>query len=162
MEKITEEKGLHKEWYERAKEQTLDTYEDFVEEILSYDHDYGTICHALTAIAIAMIWVVERAGNYGLTGFQGSCIMWEFIKNWSYTDNKTGLKLLDYDKLLYPQYEENFEKIITRDTWKALQNEAIEKLYSSRGSEVHHKVRDHWISIIRGEVPFGFKVKDGN
>lgn len=37
MEKITEEMGLHKEWYRLAKEQTLDTYEDFVEEILALE-----------------------------------------------------------------------------------------------------------------------------
>lgn len=50
--------------------------------------------------------------------------MWEFIRHWNRENNKTGMRLVDYDNMLYPQYEDDFQKTITPSTWEAIQREA--------------------------------------
>lgn len=73
---ITEELGLHKEWYEEAKKQTLNTLPAFVSNLVeNYSHDYGTICHAITAAALGAANAVEESPEGGITGFQANCIM---------------------------------------------------------------------------------------
>ena len=47
---ITELDGLQEEWYKEAKSQTMETLSTFITGLVSnYEHDYGTICHAITA-----------------------------------------------------------------------------------------------------------------
>jgi hypothetical protein len=55
---ITEKDGVHKEWYEQAKKiQGPSELTTFVAHLLNdYIHDYGTICHACAAAAIAGAW----------------------------------------------------------------------------------------------------------
>jgi hypothetical protein len=159
MEKvqITEDMGVHKQWYEEAKKQTLETLPAFLDKLANgYVHDYGTICHAHAAAAVGACWAMEHSEQGGITGFQASCIMWEFVKNWmSYT---SPLRLQDMSHMLYPQYKYSFTTI-NKETWEWLQKEAKEKLEKHKVL-VHPDVQKHWESIIAGEVPFGLKVRD--
>ena len=65
------------------------------------EHDYGTCVYAMSISA-------EAAYNYqahvqGVSGFQASCADMDFLKR---TRNiKNGFQLINYDKLLYPQYD---------------------------------------------------------
>lgn len=189
-----------------------------------YSHDYGTICHAAAIAAQAAVSAIDHSNQGGVTGFQTSAIMFEFIKNLCYSSNKTGLRIVDYDNFLYPQYDYKF-KTIRQSTWKAIQQIAINnmvdsvmsykeymrkrdqyaidikifidkypdyienpgyytKTYTYDGTQkkwkTQHeelpefefapvkpydqraasKVRAHWDSIIRGEVPFGYIVSN--
>jgi len=155
---ITEEMGIHKEFYKEAKGMTLDKLPEFLNKLMDdYEHDYGTICHALAAGAIATMWAMNKHPQGGITGFQAGCIMWEFIRNWM---NEEGpLKLLSYEKMLYPQYIDRFDKIISKDTWEWLQEQAKQKLDGDI-KEVHPTVVAHWSSIKDGEVPFGYRVAE--
>lgn len=156
MKKITEEMHLEKNWYEEAKKQTLDSLPAFIEKLSSYQYDYDTVCHAIAAAAIGAAWAINSMPNGGITESQASCVMWEFIKEWMYSDNKTGLKILNYDDMLYPQDKEKFEKIISKETWKGLQKEAKEKFKNKFASPM---VRQHWKDIIDGKIPFGYNIK---
>jgi len=127
MEKqqITEEMNLQEQWYKDAREQFIDELPGFINHLLNdYNHDYGTICHALSAGAIATITAMNKSPQGGITGFQAGAIMWEFIRHWNYAGNKTGLSILDYDNFLYPQYEYRYQKTIRPDIWKAIQEQA--------------------------------------
>ena len=129
METITEEMKVHTQWYEDAKKQTLETLPKFLSHIMDdYNHDYGTICHALAAGATATAWAMNKHDNGGITGFQAGAVMWEFIRSWNFSSNKTGLKLVDYDNFLYPQYRDKYEKTISESVWKAIQDEALTHL----------------------------------
>jgi hypothetical protein len=129
MLQIDESMNIHKEWFKEANEMTLEKLPDFLKKLTeNYEHDYGTICHAIAAAAIAAAWAVERMPQGGITGFQAGCIMWEFIKHWNFSYNKTGLGLIDYDNFLYPQYADRFDKTISSDIWAAIQKEAKAKL----------------------------------
>jgi len=82
-EVINEKMGVHKEWYVEARGMTLDQLPKFVQRLTKdYQHDCGTICHAIAAAAVGAAWSVERGPQGGITGFQASCIMWEFITHW--------------------------------------------------------------------------------
>lgn len=104
---------------------TLEKLPEFLRELTEdYHHDYGTICHAVSIAAIAAAWSVDKSPSGGITGFQAGAVMWEFIREWNYSSNKTGLRIIDNDKFLYPQYEDGFQKTISEDVWNGLKKEA--------------------------------------
>lgn len=112
-------------WQSKAKACTIETLPAFLEELTeNYIHDYGTICHAVAMAAVAAAWAVDHSKQGGITGFQSGAIMWQFIREWSYSGNKTGLRIVDYDNFLYPQYANKYEKTISSDTWDAIQAQA--------------------------------------
>lgn len=157
--KIKEKDEIQKFWYEDAKKMTLEELPEFLRHLTQdYEHDYGTICHALSAGAIATAWAMNRSDQGGITGFQAGAVMWEFVRHWSYPDNKAGLKIVDYDTMLYPQYDYHFtDRTISSHTWKTLQEEAKSNYYNN--TTAHPDVKEHWKSIIEGNVPFGYTVE---
>jgi hypothetical protein len=123
--KITEEQDVHKEWYKEAKKMTLESLPEFLRKLTEdYGHDYGTICHAMAAAAISAASAINHSSTGGITGFQAGAVMWEFIRNWNYSHNKTGLRIIDYDNMLYPQYAYRFNKLLSPDIWESLKKEA--------------------------------------
>ena len=118
---------------------------------------YGTAPRAIAQAALATAWYL--ASDFGITGFQAGCTMWDFIRDWNYSGNKCGLKIVDYDNMLYPQYDDYFEKTIRRDVFEALQEEAEKNLRNST-QYTHPAVINHWKSIVDGDVPFGYVVRD--
>jgi hypothetical protein len=139
-------KGLKKEWLSRAKDMTIEKLPEFLRELTEdYSHDYGTICHAVSIAAQAAAWSVNHSKQGGITGFQAGAIMWEFIREWMYSSNKTGLKIIDYDEFLFPQYQYEYEKTISSSTWKAIQQLAIDNMVDSiRSYQQYMKDRDQY------------------
>jgi hypothetical protein len=124
---ITEEQNLQEQWYLRAKEATLETLPEFIRHLMNdYQHDYGTVCHAIAASAVAAAWAAERQPQGGITGFQASAIAWEFLGAWS--DIKAPARIVQYKEMLYPQMSDKFQKVITAETWEWLQARAREHL----------------------------------
>lgn len=135
MERIALSEGseqfqaIKKEWQEKAKKCTVETLPAFLVELTEkYQHDYGTICHAIAIAAIAAAWAVDHSPPGGITGFQAGAIMWQFIREWNCSSNKTGLRLVDYDNFLYPQYAGKFQKVLSKDVWENIQKEALAKI----------------------------------
>lgn len=159
MKKITEEMHIEKEWFQEAQNQTLETLPNFMNHVINdYIHDYGTICHAISACAIAAAWAADHSDVGGITGFQASFVMWDFIKQWNCPHNECGLKIIDYDNMLFPQYESAFDKVISADIWNSLQKQA--KVYLSQmDKNAVQDVKEHWKKIVDGIVPFGYRVE---
>jgi len=155
---ITEKMELEKEWFkEAAKVKTTGELVAFVNHILNdYVHDYGTACHAVAACALAGAWL--GCESAGLSSFQASFVMWDFIKNWLMSSNVCGMKLIDYDEFLYPQYQYKFEKTIRKSVWESIQKEARKHLETDSACA---NVEQHWRNIAEGIVPFGYSVIDG-
>jgi hypothetical protein len=125
---ITEEQNLQEQWYLRAKEATLETLPEFIRHLMNdYRHDYGTVCHAIAASAVAAAWAADKEPNGGITGFQASAIMWEFIKHWGMGMDGP-LRLVKYEMMLYPQEADRFQQAIAPETWEWLQGKAREQL----------------------------------
>jgi len=154
---ITEEDHEQGEWYATAKKQTLDSLPEFLRHLADdYGHDYGTICHALAAGAVAAATALNHSDTGGITGFQAGAVMWEFIRNWN--GEKGPMRLVQYKDMLYPQHNDVFAQTIDSKTWQWLQDEARKCLAASDGA--HPAVKAHWESIVAGDVPFGYVVKD--
>lgn len=162
MEKINEEQHLENEWFKEATEQTIETLPKFINHIMNdYGHDYGTICHAIAACSLAAAYSANRHEQGGITGFQAGFVMWDFIKEWMYRNNRTALRIVNYDDMLYPQYEEKFDKFISKETFEGIKKAAQESLDEvKQGRAAHPDVIKHWESIVAGNVPFGYKVKE--
>lgn len=159
MQTINEEMHLEEQWFKEAQNQTLDTLTQFIDHLMTdYSHDYGTICHAIAASAIAATYAADKSPQGGITGFQASFIMWDYIKQWMKPNNKCGLKLIDYDDMLYPQFENKYAKTISSDTWRRLQEEAAKNLKTV--DYACDEVRAHWQSIVDGKIPFDYIVRD--
>ena len=157
-EMITEEMHLEKEWFEQARKvKTVEELTAFVNHLLNdYNHDYGTVCHAIGACASAAAWL--GAEIEGITGYQAGFIMWDFILNWTKWGNKCGLKIVDYDDFLYPQYENKYDKTISRESWKKIQEQAKKRL--EENPYAAENVIWHWKNIAAGVIPFGYRVED--
>ena len=165
----------------------FDKLVEFLKDVRdNYNYDYGVAPRAIAQASVATAWYFAYV--FGITGFQAGFVMWDFIRDWQYRDNECGLKIVDYDLMLYPQYEYKFtEKTISEWQWEALQekaqkeidriNETVESYNKSQAKGMEDfinkegrdwvdtdfcniRVLNHWKSIIEGKVPFGFKVED--
>lgn len=146
----------------RAKRKNINTLEDltaYLKDIEdNYGNGYGCAPRAIAQAAVGVAWYF--AGKFGITGFQAGFVMWDFIRDWSYSNNKCGMRMVDYDNMLYPQYGYKFEKTISTDTWHAIQEEAKNRLAEKCEYDVHPNVKAHWESIVAGNIPFGYTVSD--
>lgn len=157
--KITEANHLENEWLEQAEKQTLETLPEFIDHLMNdYEHDYGTIVKATAAAMIATFSACNQSEQGGFTGFQVGFIPWLMINEF-WGASKVGRKIINFDYMLYPQYAHKFEKTMSSETWKSLQDRAKE-LMKEPVENFHPDVRLHISKIVAGEIPFGYTVKD--
>lgn len=144
--------------YEKAdKVKTKEQLDELLNEVTNYEElDYGKIIYAISGCMLATANYIDNSEVGGITGFQASFIGWEMVEKFI-NKSKIGMKLVDYENMLYPQYKEHFQKIISQDAWKSLQKQAEINLKESPNADP--KVIKHWNSIVRGKVPFGYKVE---
>lgn len=164
----------------------FDKLVEFLKDVRdNYNYDYGVAPRAIAQASVATAWYFAYV--FGITSFQAGFVMWDFIRDWQYRDNECGLKIVDYDLMLYPQYEYKFtEKTISKWQWEALQkkaqkeidriNETVDSYNKSQAKGMEDfinkegrdwvdtdfcniRVLNHWKSIVEGKVPFGYRVE---
>jgi hypothetical protein len=157
--RITEADKEHEQWYKDAKEVKAESLHFFINHLINdYEHDYGTICHAIAAAAVAAATAVDNSSpDGGITGFQAGAIMWEFIRHWGVYPANALLQIRNLDDMLYPQSDHKFTTI-SKYAWGELQKRAKENLEA--GKDAHPEVYKHWKSIVNGEIPFGYAVEE--
>jgi hypothetical protein len=144
---------------ERKNIESFDDLVSFLERVKNTcNTGYGTAPRAIAQAALATAWYLSS--EFGITGFQAGCTMWDFIRDWSFPTNECGMKIVNYDNMLYPQYADSFEKTISKDTFESLQRAAEKNLEKYNGEYTSSFVISHWRSIVDGNVPFGYIVKD--
>lgn len=161
--KITEEtdKPLLEAWKKRQPE-TPRELGAFVRELVEdYDHDYGTIIHAMHAAMVAAFQVIQRGPQGGITGFQANCLMWMLVEEFGPYEEGAPLRLVNMNDMLFPQYAHKFSKTIPGRLWSELQERAKESL-ADEEAHAHPDVVRHWKSIVAGRVPFGYTVEPEN
>lgn len=153
------ERDYKKYIYEKAnKVKTKKDLDKLLEEVVKNKTlDYGTIVYAISACMLATANYINKSEVGGITGFQASFIAWEMIKKFLHESN-VGMRLLDYEEMLYPQYEYKFSKVISKDVWKTLQKQA--KINLKEVPVASPRVIEHWRKIVNGKVPFGYEVKE--
>ncbi len=112
---------------ERKNIKSFDDLVSFLERVKdTCNTGYGTAPRAIAQAALATAWYLST--EFGITGFQAGCAMWDFIRDWNYSTNECGMKIVDYDTMLYPQYAYKFEKTISKDIFEALKKAAKKNL----------------------------------
>ena len=155
---ITEDMGVHKEWYVEARDMTPERLPAFIAKLTQdYQHDYGTICHAASAAAVAAAWAVDKSPQGGIIGVPARAVMWGFISHWMSYEGQP-LRLVNYREMLYPQNAHKFDRVISKKTHSYLVEEAKKMLAES--DPAHPNVVAHWNGIVAGAVPFGYRVTD--
>lgn len=141
---------------ERKNIKSFDDLVSFLERVKdTCNTGYGTAPRTIAQAALATAWYLSS--EFGITGFQAGFTMWDFIRDWNYSTNECGMKIVDYDTMLYPQYAYKFEKTISKDTFEALQKAAKKNLEKYNGN-ANSSVIAYWQSIVDGNVPFGYEV----
>lgn len=157
QKKITADSGEHEKWYKQAKSVTTLTLPEFVRHLTKdYIHDYDTVAHAVTAAGLAAMLAVVK--EWPISAPQANFIMWTFIYQWMYPNNKCGLAMLNYDNLLFPQCEKQFTKVIPREVFYKVQDMAKEVLKNKE--DITPEEEQHLRDIISGNVPFGFEIME--
>lgn len=120
--------------------ETIEGLLTYISKLTTREHDYGTAVYAMSMAAVAAFNHV--ASVEGVTGFQASCAKMDIIKRLG--GHKDGFMLVDYSKLLYPQYEQGipgFWEHIKRNK-EQLKKRALELL--EENDQAHPNVAAHW------------------
>lgn len=155
---VANEFKVRDELIERRKNiKNFDELIEYIKDVKdNYNRGYGEAPRAIAQASLAVAWYLSDV--FGITGFQASCVMWDFITGWQMTGNTCGLKLVDYDNMLFPQYDHKFEKTIPSNVWISLKEQASK--FINDFPDASTKVIEHWESIVNGKVPFGYIVSD--
>lgn len=157
-DKDNSEARFRQKYEGRIKDVRLDTLPAFIAEMLADEMDYGTICLAIGFAGAAAAWATEKSPQGGITGFQAGFIGWELLRQWGAPDiGKTGARLINYDDLLYPQYEDKF-RAVSATTWARVRERAAE-LLTGNTEFTAPSVLAHWKSVAAGNVPFGLAIE---
>lgn len=152
--KNTSENEQYLSWYrESKKEKTNEEIIEFNEEILNnYPHDYESICHAIAASTLTHLH--NCLYRCGATGAQANYTTWQIIRQMF--NIESGAKLINYDDMIYPQYDIEFEddRELPKEVFEKLQEMAKRSL--DEHGRMDATVRKHMESIVDGKVPFGY------
>lgn len=122
---------------------SLTELSDYINSLVERPHDYGTCVYAMSLAATATFNYV--AGKLGVTGFQASCADLDILRR------TRGLEMgciLDYEKLLYPQYCNDVEF----PSWQGLlanqklrpQLAELARNHLAESPNAHPNVIAHW------------------
>lgn len=120
--------------------------------------EFGSYEGAAEAMVIGMIAGIETlASHHNVSGTQFNWAFGQGCVHLKCMDKDLGLMMREVDHLLYPQYKGEFVSI-RKSTFVALQKKAAENLKNS--CYAVERVKDHWLSIVKGVVPFGLKLRN--
>lgn len=157
-------KVMRDDWERRAKTEihSVDDLAKFANELVEHAkslkdgadfyNDTSSIASSLSLAATSMCSYL-----FGMTLFQMGYVLWTIIDKMFLDEHDVGMRLVNFNNMLYPQYEYRFEKTIDSETWNSIQKKAAELI---ENGDIVGGVRKHLQSIVDGKVPFGYKVED--
>lgn len=126
----------------------------YIAELVDRPHSYGTCVYAMSMAATAAFRHVAK--RLGVTGFQASCADLDILRRTRHLEH--GFQLLDYGKLLYPQYAsaEHFPSaadLLNRpDVCTRIAEAARKNLATSPSAHPDVLAHWHWLASL-GEAP---------
>jgi hypothetical protein len=92
--------------YKTPVVESIEELATIINSLANRKHDYGTCVYAMSIAAHATFRYI--ANHLGVTGFQASCADLDFLRR---TRNIDAFKIVDYSKVLYPQYHDEINNI---------------------------------------------------
>ena len=156
------DRPLWEGWFKEAEKCNLEdgSLKKFLDHLRDdYAYDYGTYARATAAAAFATASAFAR--HFGLTMFLWDAAALDIVGKMMFPQNKLGYVVLDYDDILYPQYEERFShRKISKEGAEDLKKEAQRLLDERKGEMVSEWVVEWWKKLARGEFPKWLEVKE--
>jgi len=140
---MTEKEFVDIEPYDEPRARTLEDLLSLINALVERNHDYGTCVYAMTHAALVAFNYV--AYKLGVTGFQAGCADLSFIQRTRRYNN--GFRIIDYNKLLYPQYFDNPKYFPTAHQLLEKNYEQLSKKAKELLTEkelAHPNVKKHW------------------
>ena len=139
------------------KRKDIQTFEMLIEYLRDIKDNgryqsYGGVVSAMGQALLAVAFFFAR--EFGITGFQASCLMWEFLREWSFPNNKSGLRIIDLDLLLFPQYDDRYKKFLIDSAQKrVLIQAAKDKMADCTKYDCSPAVWQRWKDMSKGKFP---------
>jgi len=150
---------------EARSPKNIEELTEYIDSLVNQPQSYGTCVYAMSLASVATFNYV--ADRLGVTGFQASCADLDFIKR--VRGLKHGFRIVDYGKLLYPQYYDDDDSFPTAHqllmkNLEQLQDEALDLIEEDDKSDLkaHLGVRKHWEWIISLHSLESKAKKEGN
>ncbi len=140
--------------FDDVKGIALENIGEYIQSLAGHS-DYENDCINVAKAGLAAMYTMAR--EQGITGFQASMALMTLIREWEFSNNKTGFRLVNFDDFLYPQYSEKMRSI-PKSVWTSMQKEAENNLRCYPDS--HPNVLKHWAYITEGVVPFGYTISE--
>jgi len=144
---MTEKEFRDIESYDEPRTRTIEDLTAIIDALVEREHDYGTCVYAMTHAALAAFNYV--AHKLGVTGFQAGAADMTFIGRTRNMEN--GFRIVDYNKLLYPQYYDSPEHFPSARQLLIKNKEELSKkateLLGDR-EDVHPNVKAHWEWVV--------------
>lgn len=165
---LTESMGEHELWYKEAHAiRTPDELLPFITKLMTcYSHDMTTVCHAITAGALAAVSVMNSFPEGGLTPSQAQKLLGLFIRK--YAKMQGPITIVQWMGLLNSSNKDSFG-VIPKNVWTEVRLQAAEllladeknrKLETSGLSE--HQKKEHASALLSAEQVLHLKsIKDG-
>ena len=126
---------------------TKEELESVIDALTKREHTYGTAVYAMSLSAVASFNYASHM--VGASGFQASCADMDFL---GHTRHFKWGKILDYEKLLFPQYcnEEHFPS-----AWGIIKSNSAEfskqarELLKKKSTCTHTDVVKHWKKLAK-------------
>lgn len=133
-----------------ASPKSLTELTQYIEQLETQEHDYGTCVYAMSMAAVAAFNYI--AHKLGVTGFQASCADLDILRR---TRNYKGpFMVVDSSKMLYPQYNIMGEVSQSLEEWKTwAAEEAGKNLADASNANAHPNVIAHWKKLAGGMHP---------
>ena len=138
---------------EYRKCDTIEELSQYLKELIEYKHDYNTSGYAIYKALLATEMMI--AHQLGTTGFQHGYAQLQYIK--ATKMSKTGIAFLDFDQLMYPQYDLESkvkEWIEEHKTSPEFIKEVKRKIAEDDKADfkAHPNVRDHWERLVQNSL----------
>jgi hypothetical protein len=151
---------LRNKWKSAAKECRMDdgSLVKFMNELVKFDHTYSSAPYAMACAALAAAWAIEHSPGGGMTGFQWGHGAMRALQLLNYENNKLGIRVQNYDNILYPQYEHMFTGLeIDEKHAEEIKKAAEQKLKESPNA--NENVLNWWKALADGWLPQWIHVK---
>ncbi len=118
---------------------TIEELQQYINGLVTRDHDYGTCVYAMSLAAVASFNFV--ASKLGVTGFQASCADLDILRRTRHLD--CPFVIISADNELYPQYDNVAKLQECRESWSEwVSNKA--KVYLEDKTGAATSVIAHW------------------
>lgn len=129
---------------------SIEELSTYIKDLAEYKHDYNTSGYAIYKALLSTEQLMAHL--LGTTGFQHGYAQMQYMM--VTRGSKTGICVVDYDNLLYPQYDvigritESIDKVKKSKEFKEHVKSLIAKDDKSK-FKAHADVRKHWEDLLK-------------